>query len=226
MRSASELVRAREAAHAGGEVRVGRAALQHLAEQRHDLVEPQPVERREEPGRRRDLEDPEPPAGLQHPAELGQRRRQVGDVAHAEADRGRVELRIRERHGHDVPLQPSNSLLLGAGAVEHPGREVEADDLARPGFQRRHGQVAGAAAGVEDAVARPDDRLDRLAAPVLVEADGHDAVHHVVDRRDPVEHRPHLGAASSLPVSTLTRPAPNAESARARARAGRASARR
>ena len=51
--------------------------------------------------------------------------------------------------------------------------------------------LASAAAGVEDAVARLDDRLDGEPAPGAVEAGGHDPVHRVVHRRDAVEHAAH-----------------------------------
>jgi len=47
------------------------------------------------------------------------------------------------------------------------------------------------AAGVEHAVAGPDDLLDGDAPPAPVEAHGHQPVHQVVDRRDPVEHPLH-----------------------------------
>src|SRR5262249_33622012 len=51
-------------------------------------------------------------------------------------------------------------------------------------------EVARAAARVEDAVAVANRLLDRDATPAAVEPGGHDAVHHVVDRRDAVEHPP------------------------------------
>ena len=46
---AGELVGAGKTAHAGGKVRVRGAAGKDLAEQRHEAVEPEPVERREQP---------------------------------------------------------------------------------------------------------------------------------------------------------------------------------
>src|SRR5262249_53682331 len=52
-----------EAADARRKVGVRGAALEQLPEQRHDPVEPDAVERRQEPRRRGDLEDAEPPAG-------------------------------------------------------------------------------------------------------------------------------------------------------------------
>ena len=42
-------------------------------------------------------------------------------------------------------------------------------------------------------------------APALVEPDGHDAVHHVVDRRDPVEHRAD-GVGRERPGLVVTAP--------------------
>ena len=53
------------------------------------------------------------------------------------------------------------------------------------------GEVARAAAGIENARPGLDDRARGDAAPAAVEAHRHDAIHHVVDGRDPVEHRAH-----------------------------------
>ena len=57
-----------------------------------------------------------------------------------------------------------------------------------PAGSRRDREVARAAAGVEHPVAGLHDGFGGEPAPAPVEPDGHDAVHHVVDRRDPVEH--------------------------------------
>ena len=91
-------------------------------------------------------------------------------------------------------MSPStHSIVVGlaARALEHRGGEVEPGDV--PAFALGGDrEVAGAAAGVEHAVARLHDRLDREPAPRPVEPDGHDAVHDVVHRRDAVEEAPHL----------------------------------
>ena len=65
-----ERLGAGEATHARGEVRVRLPAGEHLAEQRHDPVEPEREERPQDAARLRDLEDREPPAGPQHAAQL------------------------------------------------------------------------------------------------------------------------------------------------------------
>src|SRR5215472_4242333 len=92
-----EILGARETAHARREVGVGVAAREQVAEQRHDMVEPDPVEGRQQPARRRDLEDPEPAARAEHAPQLPDARLQVLDVPDAEADDGGVEARVVER---------------------------------------------------------------------------------------------------------------------------------
>ena len=134
-----------------------------------------------------DLQDRETPAGAQHAVELCERRLEVRDVPDAEADRRGVERAVVEGQREQVALDPGDGLRLRPRAFEHARREVEAgDDAALPLCGDR--EVARAAARVEDAVAGLDDRLDREPPPGPVEAGGHHAVHHVVDRRDPVEH--------------------------------------
>src|SRR4029079_14681506 len=91
-------------------------------------------------------------------------------------------------------------------ALEHPGGEVEpGDDAALP--LRRQAEVAGAAARVEHAVAGTPHRLHGQPPPGAVEAGGHDAVHLVVDRRNPVEHAPDVvgGEGSGLVGHLRTR---------------------
>ena len=100
-------LRVREAADAGGQVRVRLAALQHLAEQRHDPVEPEPVERRERPGRLRDLEDRRRDRrATSTRRELREPALEVGDVADAEADGRRLERAVLEGQREHVALDP------------------------------------------------------------------------------------------------------------------------
>ena len=159
-----------------------------LPGERDQDLEPEPVEVPQQPARPRDLEDSDPAARAQHSPQLGKRLLEVGDVADAEADGGRVEGRILERQLQQIALDPLDFGVLPPSALEHPLREVEADHV-RPGLPRRDREIARATAGVEHAIAGRNDDPDREPPPALVEADGHDAVHQVVDRGDPVEHR-------------------------------------
>ena len=95
---------------------------------------------------------------------------------------------VRERKGEQVALHPGHGVRLAARPLEHRRREVEpGDDPALSlGGDR---EVAGAAAGVEHPEAGLDDLLDGEPPPRTVEPGGHHAVHGVVDRCDPVEHR-------------------------------------
>ena len=184
-----QLVRAGEAADARRQVRVGLAARQDLAGERDQDVEPELVEELQRPLRLRDLEDADAAARLQHAPQLGEPALEVGDVADAEADGRRVERAVLEGQLEQVALDPLDRGLLPPRALEHARREVEADHLAGASLARGDGEVARAAAAVEHAVAGRDDLADGQAPPALVEPDGHDAVHQVVDGRDPVEHR-------------------------------------
>ena len=186
-----ELLRPWEAAHASRQVRVRVATGQDAAEQGDDAVEPEAVERREPAARGRDLENPEPAAGAEHPAQLLDRRLEVLDVADTEADDRRLEGRVLEREREHVALHEFEPGRLAPSTLEHPLGEVEADDSPRAGLGRGHSEVAGAAARVEHVVAAPHCLANRRPAPALVEPDGHHAVHRVVDRRDPVEHPLH-----------------------------------
>ena len=115
---------------------------------------------------------------------------EVGDVAHAEADRGRVEGAVVERQREQVAAHPVDLRALAARALEHALGEVEAGHCgrARPSGRRAQGRRcrtrrrARASPGWTTASAA--SRRQRH-----VEPDGHHAVHQVVDRRDPVEHR-------------------------------------
>ena len=128
-----ELVRAGEAADARRQVRVRRAARQHLAEQRDDPVEPERVERRERPARPRDLED-----------RRGGRRARARAAARAIAAlRGRRRSGRRSRpsprrttpsangSSSRSPRTHSSCGRLAPGALEHPLREVEPGHLRR-----------------------------------------------------------------------------------------------
>ena len=212
-----------EAPHAGGEVRVGLPAGQHLAEQRHDPVEPEREERPQHSAGLGDLEDRKPPAGPEHAAQLRERGLEVGDVPHAEADGGGVERVVVERQREQVALHPLDGVRLPPRPLEHPGREVEAGhDASLP--LGGDGEVAGAAARVEHPVAGLDDGLRREPSPRAVEPGRHDPVHRVVDRRDPVEHAADLVASGASRTRASRRP--TAGPGRCRSRAGRGSARR
>ena len=134
--SSRERLGVREALHRRGQVGVGGAAREHLAEQPGRSRSNQSEKNgRSSAARLRDLEDREPPAGAQHAAQLAQRELQVGDVAHAEADRRRVERPVGERQREHVALHPlehvrARRVFLRARA-EHCSREVEPRHLCR-----------------------------------------------------------------------------------------------
>ena len=151
------------------------------------MVEPDAVERREPAARRRDLEDAEPSAFAEHAPQLADARFEILDVAHAEADGGGVERRVVEREREHVASHEFDLRRLPPRALEHLVGEVEADDVGAA-LTRTDREVAGAAACVERPVVAANGLLDRDAPPAPVETRRHHVVHHVVDRRDPVEH--------------------------------------
>ncbi len=177
-----------ESADARREVAVGAAARQDTPGERHQPVEPEAEEGPQRATWARDLEARQPPARPQHPRELTEPRAEVLHVANAEPDRGGVEAFVLERQREHVAADPLDRRRLPPRPLEHPLGEVQAGHVAAR-LLCGHRQVAGPAAGVEHPVAGPDDARNRQAAPAAVEAPGHEAVHRVVDRRDPVEHR-------------------------------------
>src|SRR5205085_10318771 len=68
----SQLLRLGEPAHARRQVAVRLAAAHESAEQRHEPVEPEPVEGREESARLRDLEDSDAAPRPEYPPQLAQ----------------------------------------------------------------------------------------------------------------------------------------------------------
>jgi len=196
----------REALHRLGQVGVGLAVAGEPPQQRHQAVEPQREEGRERgPLRLGDLEDHKPPAGLQNPGQLDHSAVEVGEVADAEADGDRVEGAVVVGERERVPVLEAHRRTaalgaLAAGELEHPLGEVRADHAALwthpPG--ELEGEVAGAAAGVEGAVARLQLRtLGGALTPAVMKAGGHRRVHQVVDPGDAVEH------AADLPRERL-----------------------
>ncbi len=186
---AYEVVLAGKTPHAGREIRVRGTARQRLAEHRHDPLEPHAVEGRQRSRGLRDLEQSNASSGHEHPRQLPKRPTEIGDVADAEADGGGVERVVLERQRQGVALHPGDGVRLPARPLDHTRREVEADHTARARTYAGKREITGATAGVEHAVARPYHRLGRQPPPAPVEADSHHVVHHVVDRRDAVEHR-------------------------------------
>ena len=205
-----ELLGAGEAAHRRGQVRVGGAARQRLPDERHDAVEPEREERPSSAARPRDLEDREPAAGPQHAAELAQRRLEVGEVADAEADRHRVERRrprTAARAGRPAPTRPPATCAAPARA----SRSEKSSPVTRAAPRARTASARSPVPQPASSTRSPGRTTDARGEPppADVEAGRHDAVHRVVDRRDPVEHRPH-GLGRERPLSCVTSAPPRA----------------
>ena len=115
------------------EVGVGAALAGDPADQRHDPVEPPAHEPREAAPRPGDLEAQDAAPGPHRACHLLEPAAVVGQVAHAEGDRGGVEARIVGRQGEGVPddvLEPGPRAVLAARDVDHAGRDVDPDDPA------------------------------------------------------------------------------------------------
>ena len=136
-----------------------------------------------------DLEDREPPAGPQDAPQLAQTRAR-GRRRCARRSRRSRRRTCRRANGSASrsPCTHSIAAPLRAGALEHRSREVEAGHLCRTRLQVGDREVAGAAAA-SSTRRRGARRLARRGGASAGRARGHHAVHHVVDRRDPVEHR-------------------------------------
>ena len=124
----AELVGAGEAAHRGGQVGVGAAAVEDLAERRDAAVEPERVEALQRPVRGpRDLEADDAPAGPHDARQLAQAGLGIGQVAQAEGDRRGGEGVVRERHRRRVaahplhrPRRPRPASCARRGAASRP----------------------------------------------------------------------------------------------------------
>ena len=125
------------------------------------------------------------------------------EVADAEPDGRRVELAVPERQRERVAPHPLDRPRLAARPLEHALGEVEPDDPPAAPL-RLDREVAGAAAGVEHAIAGPDDLATAEPPPAPVEPGRHHPVHHVVDRGDPVEHPADLVGGRGVPPRSVT----------------------
>jgi hypothetical protein len=145
-----------------------------------------------------ELEDHEAAPRGEHAEDLRQAGPQVGQVAHAEADRDGIERAIREGEPESVPFDrhaPVGQALpveLLPGDGEHGPGEIAADDEGG-GFRLRgesHAQIPGAPAQVQDAQPGVDTRLaGRLAAPAGVEVEAQNVIQEVVPAGNAGEHR-------------------------------------
>ena len=155
------------------------------------MVEPDAVERREPAARRRDLEDAEPSALAEHAPQLADARFEVLDVAHAEADGGGVERRRRRTAARARRPARTRSRAPSAARARasrsEKSRPTTSAPCARAPIARS--PVPQHASSVRSS--RANGLLDRDAPPAPVETRRHHVVHHVVHRRDAVEHPAH-----------------------------------
>ena len=145
--------------------------------------------------RLRELEHDNAPAGTHDPHELGEAAIEVGEVARAEADSGRVKAVGGVGQGERVGPLEADRRRLRSRAFEHRLGEVAADDLPRGADAacEREREVPRPRRDVEHALAGRDAReINGALAPAVMQPRRHDVVHHVIEPRDAVEHRPHL----------------------------------
>ncbi len=184
---------------AADEVGVGVALARDPPDDGHDPVEPPAQEPGQAAARAGDLQADDLAAGTHDARHLREPPPVVGEVAHAEGDRGCVEALVLGRQGHRVAhdeRKPGPTFISIPGDADHPRAEVHAEDLAA-GLSRRV-EIGRDLAGAGRDVDRPAAGLqggERHGAPpparLLEGADGE--VHGVVDAADPVEHRADLG---------------------------------
>src|SRR4029079_19536300 len=126
-------IRAGVALDAPDEIAVGGATSCHAADDRHDPVEPELEDAGGPALRPRDLEAHDTPARADRPRHLAEPLAVVGQVAHPEGDRGRVELpvlgRQRERIA-DAELEPRPVGEAAGCHPDHGRRDVDAEDAA------------------------------------------------------------------------------------------------
>ena len=110
-------------------------------------------------GRTRDFEQAQSAARLQHAVELGERCRQVADVAQRVAHAQHVEVGVGQGHFLGTPFDQTNTVgQVGIG--HHAGTRVDADDQGRIAdqFGCLARDQAGADADIDDAHAGAESR--------------------------------------------------------------------
>ena len=186
-RGAPRVVRPREAPDARRQVRVRLPAGEHPP-----ASGTRTSNQRRKNGRRRPrgrvISGPRACRPAQHAAELAEAL-EVGKVADAEADVPRRTRRPRTA-ARARPLGPTRSHRISSAPARASARRSR-DRHPAPTPLRLDREIAGAAARVEHAVARPDDLGTASLRQRPVEAGRHDAVHRVVNRRDAIEHPAH-----------------------------------
>ena len=224
-----------EAAHRGGQVRVGAAAVEDLAEGGDAAVEPERVEARQRlpcvgP---RDLEADDAPARAHDARELAQAGLEVGQVAQAEGDRRGREGAVAERHRGRVAAHPLDRrrvvaarLARGAAAASRPRSRGPVTWPLRPTRRASSSarspvpqQASSTSRRGPTPVSRAASARQRRSRPGR-----HDAVHR--GRTGPaMRSNMRSTSAGSRRSRTLT-PPPSGAAGRARRRAGRAPCRR
>ena len=132
-----------------------------------------------------DLQQGQPAPRAEHPRRLGQRGRQVGEVAEGVPAHEAVEDPVAEGEPAAVGLQEGGSGVVG---VQHAPAQVGPDHPVVP-VSGQPGQITGAAGHIEqERSLGQGERGDGLAPPRLVEPEGHQPVDQVVTGRDGVEH--------------------------------------
>ena len=147
---------------------------------------------RRSPARLRDLEDARAGRRARSTRRSSRERElEVGDVADAEADRRGVERAVRERQREQVALRPTRRPRDLRRARSSIRREKSSPVTTPP--PARSAASARSPVPQQASSTRSPGRttVGREPPPAPVEPGGHHAVHHVVDRRDPVEHRAH-----------------------------------
>ena len=185
----------RVVANALDEIAVRLPLASQPTEERHDPLEPDAAESPDQVVRASDLEADHDAARSDDPTHLGEAPTVVGQVAHAEGDRRRIEGRVGRRQGQRVAddvLEPGAIAIGSARLVDHPRSHVHAEHPAiRPDtVTQARRDLACAGRHVDRRHPRTETRLGHRSTPpagLLEPAD--QRVHHVVHAGDPVEHR-------------------------------------
>ena len=147
-----------------------------------------------------ELQAEEAPAGLQHPARLGQGLVDLGDIAQPEGDGIGIDAAVGQGQGLGIarhPIDPGDDSAVDGPVApdrQHGRGQIADDDPgARPRLrQKALGDVAGPAGDIEQELARPGRQpIDHGRLPQAVDAPGHQIVHQVVAPGDALENAAH-----------------------------------
>lgn len=134
-----------------------------------------------------EVENKQRAAGLQDAKKFGNAFSEIGEIPKAVTDGNDPKVAFRKGQIEGIRLEVGDAGLALTSDTQHARTEIRSDDLRTRGGER-FGEVAGAAANIESAVAGLDGgELEQAAFPIAVQAKALKVVDQIVTARDAVK---------------------------------------